>query len=275
MVKVNIISEIGINHNGSIELCKEMIKLSKEAGADYVKIQKRNPDVCVPEAQKSKMRDTPWGRMKYIDYKYKVEFNEEQIKELVEYASELGIKLFSSVWDLDSVDVMSKYSNIGKIGSACITDLELCKYAREKFDTLIVSTGMSTEKEIEECVKVCNPDVIMHTNSTYPSDADKLNLNYILWLKEKYPEKKLGYSGHEKELLTTQATVGLGVEWVERHFTTDKTLWGSDQSSSIEPNELKELVNGIRLLEKAFQYKPQERLLFEGEKKKRESLRKK
>ena len=199
---VKIISEIGINHNGSMELCKELIMLSKVAGADYVKIQKRNPDVCVPEKQKTKRRQTPWGEMSYLEYKYRMEFSEEQIKELVDYSNEVGIEFFASVWDCDSVDVMSKYTTIGKIGSASITDLNLCKYAREKFDFLIISTGMSTEDEIKKCVDVCNPDVIMHTNSTYPCPVEDLNLKYINWLEEKYPEKDFALLIGEDNLCT-------------------------------------------------------------------------
>ena len=268
-----IISEIGINHNGSLELCKEMIMLSKVAGCDYVKIQKRNPDVCVPEAQKSKMRKTPWGEMTYIDYKWKLEFSEEQIKELVDYSNSLGITFFASVWDLESVDLMAKYTNIGKIPSALITNLELCKYARENFDTLIISTGMSNEKEIEDCVNACNPDVIMHTNSTYPCPPEDLNLKYIHHLKEKWSSKKIGYSGHEYGLVTTFAAVAMGATWVERHVTMDRSMWGSDQSSSIEPSGLLKLVKGIRDIDKACAYEKGERIEFEGELIKKKSLR--
>ena len=147
---VHIIAEIGINHNGDIETAKQLILLAKVAGCDYVKIQKRNPDKCVPERQKNKMRDTPWGKMKYIDYKKKIEFSVEEINELYEYSKTNGIEFFSSVWDFDSVDVMSSITQIGKIPSALLTNLELCRYAREKFTFLIVSTGMSSEEEIEE-----------------------------------------------------------------------------------------------------------------------------
>ncbi len=272
---VKIIAEIGINHNGSIELCKEMIMLAKVAGADYAKIQKRNPDVCVPEAQKTKRRVTPWGEMSYIEYKHRIEFSEEQIKELVEYARELGIEMFASVWDLDSVKVMARYSTIGKIGSASITDLELCKAARAAFDTLIVSTGMSTEEEIEQCVSACNPDVIMHTNSTYPCPVEDLNLRYIEWLQKKYPQAEIGWSGHEYGLVTTFATIGLGATWVERHITLRRDMWGSDQSSSVEPSGLIKLVKGIRDIEKAMQYVSGPRRQFEKEDSKRQSLRKK
>lgn len=272
---VKIIAEIGINHNGSMKLCKEMMMLAKVAGCDYAKIQKRNPDVCVPEKQKSKPKSTPWGDMTYIEYKHKIEFNEEQIKELINFGKQIGIELFASTWDKDSVDVMSKYTKIGKLGSASINDLELCKYAREKFDFLIISTGMSTEEEIEECVKICNPDVIMHTNSTYPCPDEDLNLRYIEWLKNKYPNKEIGYSGHEYRLSTTVVAVGLGASWVERHITLDRKLWGSDQKSSIEPAGLFHLMEQIKVCEKATQYLPQKRLQFEGENAKRESLRKK
>lgn len=270
---IKIIAEIGINHNGDIEKCKQMINMSSLCGANYVKIQKRNPDVCVPEYQKNTIRDTPWGKMTYLEYKKKIEFNEEQIKDLAEYSKDKNIEFFASVWDKDSVDIMCKYSNICKIGSACITDYELCEYARNKFDFLIISTGMSTEKEIDECIKRCNPDVIMHTNSTYPCPVEELNLNYITHLKNKYPNKEIGYSGHEYGLVTTFVTIPMGVTWIERHITINRTDWGSDQSSSIEPHGLYKLVKGIRDIEMALKYKPQERILFKNELDKKKVLR--
>ena len=271
---VKIIAEIGINHNGSMEECKKMIMLAKVAGCEYVKIQKRNPDVCVPEHQKTKPKSTPWGEMTYLEYKYKIEFNEDQIKELCDYSKEIGIEFFASVWDIDSAKLMSKYTRIAKLGSASITDHELCKITRELFDFVIISTGMSTEEEIEIAVEHANPDVIMHTNSTYPCPVEELNLNYITWLKQKYPNKEIGYSGHEYGLVTTFAATAIGATWVERHITLDRNMWGSDQSSSIKPDGLIKLVNGIRGLEKAMKYKPQKRILFEKENIKKTSLRK-
>lgn len=268
-----VISEIGINHNGSMELAKELIMLSKVAGCNYVKIQKRNPDVCVPEHQKNKPKSTPWGQMTYLEYKHRIEFNEEQIKELVEFSNNININFFASVWDLDSVDIMSKYTSIGKIPSALITNIELCNYARSHFKTLIISTGMSTEEEIADCVNACNPDVIMHSNSTYPCNVEHLNLRYIEHLQSKYPNAEIGYSGHEYGLVTTFASVALGASWIERHVTLDRNNWGSDQSSSIEPSGLIKLVKGIRDIEKSIQYIPGERILFEGELSKRKSLR--
>jgi N-acetylneuraminate synthase len=271
---VKIISEIGINHNGSMKLCKELIMTSKVAGVDYVKIQKRNPDVCVPEHQKTKRRDTPWGEMSYLEYKYRVEFSEEQIKELCEYSDSLGINFFASVWDVDSAKIMAKYTRIAKLGSASITDTELCKVTRELFDFVIISTGMSTEEDVETAVEAAKPDVIMHTNSTYPCPVEDLNLRYIEHLKVKYPDAEIGWSGHEYGLVTSFAAVAMGATWVERHFTLDRNMWGSDHSSSIEPSGLIKLVKGIRDIEKATQYEPGPRKQFEGETAKKNSLRK-
>lgn len=270
---VKIIAEIGINHNGSLDECKKMIMLAKVAGCDYAKIQKRNPDVCVPEHQKTVMRQTPWGEMTYLEYKYRMEFNEEQIKELCDFAKEIGIEFFASVWDLDSVALMAKYTRIVKLGSPVINDVELLKATREAFDYVIMSTGMSTEEEIEKAVEACNPDVIMHTNSTYPCPEEELNLRYIEWLKTKYPTKSIGYSGHEYRLCTTTAAVALGAEWVERHITLDRNTWGSDHKSSIEPAGLFSLILDIKAVEKARQYEPQSRMQFEGENAKKKTLR--
>jgi len=228
----------------------------------------------VPEAQKTKMRDTPWGKMTYLEYKWKLEFNLEQIQELSKYSDSLGIKFMVSVWDKDSVDLMAAVDNtISKIPSALITDLELCAYAREKFQKLIISTGMSTEEEIEACVKACNPDVIMHTNSTYPCPNEELNLRYIQHLKAKWTGKEIGYSGHEYGLVTTFCTIPLGATWVERHITWDRQMWGSDQMSSVEPTGLMKLVKGIRDITAAIKFEPQERIMFPAENIKKESLR--
>ena len=269
-MSVKIIAEIGINHNGDLSICKKIIDSAALAGCDYVKFQKRNPDICVPEHQKSVMKDTPWGKMTYLDYKYKVEFGKEEYDEIDRYCKEKGIGWFASVWDSDSVDFMAQYTDITKIPSALITDKELPQYARENFSKLIISTGMSTEEEIEQCVKQCNPDIIMHTNSTYPSPINELNLEYIHWLK-KY-NKEVGYSGHEYGLVTTFATIPMGVTWIERHITLDRTIWGSDQVASIEPAGLFKLVKGVRDIENALGGNS-ERVLLQSELSKRKSLR--
>jgi N-acetylneuraminate synthase len=278
-MNTKIISEIGINHNGNLDIAKNLILISKSAGCDYVKFQKRNPDVCVPEEQKSKVRNTIWGEMTYIDYKWKIEFDESDYKEIDSFCEKIGIKWFASAWDVDSVDFLAKFKNskayadIIKIPSALITDLNLCNYARNNTDKLIISTGMSTEDEIVSCIKSCNPDVIMHTNSTYPCPVNELNLNYIIWLKNKYPDKEIGYSGHEYGLSTTLATIPMGATWVERHVTLNRTMWGSDQASSVEPVGLFKLVKGIRDIELALTHPYGPRDLFGGELDKKKSLR--
>lgn len=273
MKATKIIAEIGINHNGSIELAKKLIDAAALSGCDYAKFQKRTPDICVPENQKNKIRETPWGSIPYIDYKKKIEFEKEEYNEIFKYAKMKKIEVFASVWDIPSVDFMKQYTGIMKLGSASITDLDLCKYARANSDVLIISTGMSNEKEIEMCIESCNPDVIMHTNSTYPSKIEELNLSYIKWLQEKWKEKEIGYSGHEYGLVTTMATVAMGCTWIERHLTLDRTMWGSDQIASVEPQGFMKLVKGIRDIEKAMGSKGP-RVCFGSEESKRNSLRK-
>ena len=268
-----IIAEIGINHNGSLENCKKLINIASSSGCDYVKIQKRTPSICVPEDQKNKIRKTPWGDMTYLEYKEKIEFNEEQIRELIDYATNQNIKMFASVWDIASSNMMSKYTDITKIPSALITNEKLCSHARKKFNTLIISTGMSTEQEIEECIYSCGPDIVMHTNSTYPCPVNEINLNYIKWLQKRWPTRQIGYSGHEYGLVTTFAAVALGAEWVERHITLDHGMWGSDHLSSLEPSGVFKLVKGIRDVESSMNSPPAARILLEKEKLKKDTLR--
>jgi N-acetylneuraminate synthase len=270
---MKIIAEIGINHNGEVSLAKKLIDIALIAGCSHVKLQKRNPDLCVPEHQKNVSKSTPWGNMTYLEYKHRIEFNHKQYKEIFDYCDLKGIKCFASVWDKDSVDFMMKYADMAKIPSALITDLELCEYARWKNKELLISTGMSTEEEIEQCVEACSPDVIFHTNSTYPAPVSELNLSYITWLKEKYPHSIIGYSGHEYGLVPTFAAVVMGAEYIERHITLDRTMWGSDQMASVEPAGLIKMVKAIKDLKSSVGHGgPRE--LLESEKAKRQSLRK-
>lgn len=288
-MKTIVIGEIGINHNADLNIAKKLIDISAFAGCKYVKLQKRNPDVCVPEDQKNKIRQTPWGEMTYLEYKYKMEFDMKQYNELVSYANSKEISLFSSVWDKDSVDFLTNFTTkttdfniptykntigiVMKIPSALITNLDLIKYARKKSDVLLMSTGMSTEKQIIEAVKTGDPDIIFHTNSTYPCPVDELNLSYITWLKEKYPNKIIGYSGHEYGLITTYAALMLGATVIERHITLDKSMWGSDQHSSLSPDGLIKLCKGIKDIESSLGgYGPRE--ILGGELNKLKSLRK-
>jgi len=272
-VKAKIIAEIGINHNGCINIAKKLIDVASVAGCDYVKIQKRDPDICVPEEQKEKIKITPWGEMPYIEYKHKIEFSFDQVNDLKNYASQKGLILFASVWDKKSAVGMSEICPISKIPSALITDLDLCKVTRSNNNQLLVSTGMSDETQIESCIRACDPDVIFHTNSTYPTQVSELNLAYITWLKNKWPNKKIGYSGHEFGLITTIASVVMGAEYIERHVTLDRTMWGSDQMASVEPHGLIKLVKAIRDIEQSCFQGNSPRSIIGGEMDKLLSLR--
>lgn len=280
MVKTKIVAEVGINYafgddrSKFLDNAKKLIDVAIVAGCDWVKFQKRSPDHCVPEQQKHIEKIVPWRDKPttYIQYKHDIEFTYHEWKSLYEYCEGKDIGLFASVWDKQSVEFMSKFENkITKIPSALITDIDLCLYARDKFDRVIISTGMSTEEEIVRCIKAISPDVIMHSNSSYPSNVSELRLEYITWLKNKWI-KDIGYSGHEYGLITTMAAVTLGATWVERHITLDRTNWGSDQSSSVEPSGLMKLAKGIRDIEKAMGgNSPRE--VFGSELSKRKSLR--
>ena len=233
-MKTKIIAEIGINFaygptrsHFMTNVCN-LIDVAKVAGCNYVKFQKRTPQLCVPEAEKTKAKRVPWREEEttYLQYKEDIELTYQDYYVIDRYCQTKGIKWFASVWDQESVDFMSKwkeegvsYANIMKIPSALITDLELCKYARKNSETLIISTGMSTELEISECVEACDPNVVMHTNSSYPSKIEELNLEYINWLRDRLSsEKEVGYSGHEFGLTTTIATILLGSTWIERQI---------------------------------------------------------
>jgi len=248
-----IIAEIGINHNGSIETAKKLIDIAAVAGCDAVKFQKRNPDVCVPDHQKDIPRDTPWGTMSYIDYKYRMEFGQEEYDEIDSYCKSKGIEWSASPWDMDSLDFLLQY-NIPflKIPSAMITNEELMRASAKSGKEIIFSTGMSTLEETDQAVEWMrqeNADFsILHCNSTYPAPLEDLNLKCIETLRERYG-CEVGYSGHEFRLGTTVASVYLGATIIERHITLDRTMWGSDHLASVEPQGLIKLVKGIRELE--------------------------
>lgn len=275
---VKVIGEIGINHNGDMETAKRLIDVAEVSGCDYVKFQKRNPDVCVPEHKKPQLRETPWGEIPYIDYKYKVEFSVEEFKELKDYCVGKDIGIFSSVWDIDSAEEMSNVTDIGKIPSAHLTNEKLVKATRVLFPVMIMSTGMSTEEEIDKILEDVTPDVLMHSVSAYPTKIEDVNLSYIRHLVEKVRKNGLefktaiGYSGHETEIITAAAAVAMGATWIERHITLDREMWGSDQFASLEPDELYEMVKIIRQTEKSIGDGGPRKLL-DIEKDKRKSLR--
>tara|TARA_B100000519_G_scaffold202364_1_gene220535 strand:+ start:398 stop:1267 length:870 start_codon:yes stop_codon:yes gene_type:complete len=265
---VFIIAEIGLNHNGDIELAKQLIDVAIEAGCDVVKFQKRDPELCVPLNQRDKMRDTPWGYISYFDYRYKIEFEKNEYDEIAEYCNN-NILWTASCWDVNSIDFINTYNPpFHKIPSACITnDALINKYAKSGFP-VIMSTGMSTTEEIENAVNILEKNkskyALLHCTSTYPCPLNQINLNVINAMKEKY-DVPIGYSGHETGLVPTMAAVAIGASIVERHITLDRSMWGSDQSASVEPGGLKRLIDGIRNIEEAMG--TSEKIVYEEEKK--------
>ncbi len=251
---VFIIAEIGINHNGSLEIAKKIIDGAVQAGCDAVKFQKRTPEICVPKDQWYIERDTPWGRMTYLEYRYKVEFGKDEYTEIDRYCKEKGILWFASCWDEPSVEFMEQFDPpCYKAASASLTDIELLKKKKSTGRPLIISTGMSTMEEIEAAVEAIGTDnlLIAHSTSTYPCPPEELNLRMIHTLKAKYPMCPIGYSGHETGLATTWAAVALGATFVERHITLDRAMWGTDQAASVELGGFARLVSNIRDIEKA------------------------
>jgi len=246
---IKVIAEIGINHNGSLDIAKKLIDAAVFAGCDYVKFQKRNPELSTPENQKNKIKDSLWGPIKYIDYKHKLEFSKKQYDIINNYCLKKKIKWFFSVWDTDSVDFAKSYSSFMKIPSALILNLDLIKYARKQSSFLAISTGMSSEIEVKKAIKSANPEVIFHTNSSYPSPLNEINLNYINWLKFNYKKKEIGYSGHEKGYFPTLCSVAMGVTWIERHITLDKKMIGSDHASSLDVSDFIKMVKKIKDIE--------------------------
>lgn len=251
---VFIVAEIGINHNGSLDIAKKLIEGAKSAGVDAVKFQKRTPEICVPKDQWYVERDTPWGRMTYIDYRHKVEFTKDNYHFIDKFCKEKNIIWFASCWDEDSVDFIEAFDvPIYKTASASLTDLSLLRKHKTLNKPVIVSTGMSTIEEIEESVKIFENknNLVAHSTSTYPCPNEELNLKMITTLREKYPNTPIGYSGHETGLAPTWAAVSLGASFVERHITLDRAMWGSDQAASVEVNGFNRLVRNIRDIEAA------------------------
>ena len=252
-MKTYIIAEIGINHNGDINIAKKLIDIASVAGCDAVKFQKRNPDICVPEHQKSQPKSTPWGDMTYLEYKYKMEFDKLQYDEIDEYCNVKNISWSASPWDLDSLEFLDQYDiPFIKIPSAMLTNDELLKNSAKTGKKVILSTGMSTLVEIDHAVDILKNNsknyAILHCNSSYPASLEDLNLSCIQTLKDRY-DCEVGYSGHEFRLGTSVAATYLGATIIERHITLDRTMWGSDHLASVEPQGLIKLTKGIRELE--------------------------
>ncbi|MCF8243029.1 MAG: N-acetylneuraminate synthase family protein [Melioribacteraceae bacterium] len=251
---VYIIAEIGINHNGSIDVAKKLIDGAVFSGCDAVKFQKRTPELCVPKDQWNIERDTPWGRMTYIDYRHKIEFGYEEYAEIDRYCKERGIHWFVSPWDEEAVDFIEQFDPFAyKIASASLTDNELLSKLKSTGKPVMLSTGMSTLEQVDAAVELVGKDNLMIAQSTsnYPCKLEELNIKVIKAYKERYYPVPVGYSGHETGLSPTFAAVALGANFIERHITLDRAMWGSDQAASVEIQGFFRLVENIRDIEKS------------------------
>ena len=244
-----IIAEIGINHNGSIDMAKKMIDIAITTGCDAVKFQKRTIDIVYTQEELAKERKSVFGNTNG-DLKRGLEFGYKEYKEIDSYCKEKGIIWFASCWDEKSVDFMEQFNlPCYKIASASLTDDNLLKYTRSKDKPILLSTGMSTLEEIKHAVEILGKDnlVIYHCTSTYPSNSDEINLRAIESLKQIF-NVPIGYSGHERGITPSILAVALGACSVERHITLDRTNWGSDQAASLEKNGIHHMVRDIRLI---------------------------
>ena len=248
---VYIVGEIGINHNGDVEIAKQLIDVAVAAGLDAVKFQKRTPELCVPRDQWVNRRDTPWGVMSYIDYRQKLELDHAQYQIISDYCDAKGLVWFASPWDEQSVDFLTGFDlPCYKVASASVTDHGLLEKVVTTAAPIILSTGMSTLDQIRRAVEIVDVSklVICHSTSTYPCPPQELNLRMINTLAQEF-NVPIGYSGHEVDLASTLAAVSVGACLIERHITLDRTMWGSDQAALLEPGEVIRLVQGIRLIE--------------------------
>jgi len=245
-----IVAEIGINHNGDINIAKKLIDLAAFAGCDAVKFQKRTIDIVYSAEELAKPRESPFGTTNG-DLKYGLEFGRKEYKEIDKYCRDKKIMWFASCWDEGSVDFIDQFKvPCYKIASASLTDDELLKYTRAKGKPIILSVGMSTLAQVDHAIKVLgkNDLIILHTCSAYPSEYDELNLKVIPALRERY-NLPVGYSGHETGLPSSSAAVAMGACIVERHITLERSMWGSDHAASLGTSGVIKLVRDIRLVE--------------------------
>lgn len=251
---VYVIGEIGLNHNGDVEIAKRLVDVAAEAGAQAVKFQKRTPEIATPQHMRDVPRETPWGTMSYLDYRYRVEFGEAEYLEIASYAIRAGLDWFASPWDVPSVEFLERLDVVAyKVASASVTDLALLEAIAATGKPVICSTGMSTLDEIDRAVEVLGTErlVLLHATSSYPMPPEEANLRTIDTLRGRYPGVPIGYSGHERGLQISLAAVALGAVAVERHITLDRAMWGSDQAASLEPTGFEHLVRDIRVIGEA------------------------
>lgn len=236
--KPYLIAEIGINHNGELQIAKKLIDAVFSCQWDCIKFQKKDPRICVPDHQKNIPKETPWGKMTYLEYKIRMEFGKDEYDYIDNYCKEKPIDWTASVWDLPSLEFILNYDvPFIKIPSAKLTEKKLITEAAKSGKPLVVSTGMSTIEEINEAVEILEKHasqyVLMHCNSAYPAPHPELNIKCIQTLRERY-KCPIGYSGHEYDLEPTVFAVVLGAKVIERHITLDHAMWGTDQSSSLQ-----------------------------------------
>ena len=253
-MKVFIIAEIGINHNGDLKLCKKLIQIAKDSGCDAVKFQKRTLNKVYSKEQLLSNRESPWGKTFY-DQKRGLEFEIKEYRIINEFCNKIGISWFASAWDIESQEFLNKFKlKYNKIASAMIVDKKFLDFVAKQRKYTFISTGMSNMKIISEAVKIFKkrkcPFELMHCVSTYPLDDSTANLKVIDSLRKKF-RCKVGYSGHESGLAISIAATAFGISSLERHITIDRTMYGSDQAASIEPNGLRSLVGSVRKIEKA------------------------
>ena len=249
-----ITAEIGINHNGDMSICKQLIDVAADAGCDAVKFQKRNINEVYTQEFLASSRESPWGTTQR-EQKEGLEFDFDQYKEIDSYCKEKGIEWFASAWDLKSQEFLRKFNcNYNKVASAMIVYEELLKKIAEEKKHTFISTGMSDFSDIQKAVDIFNsaecPFELMHTVSTYPMKDEDANLKVIETLRDKF-NCNVGYSGHEAGLAISYAAAALGISSLKRHITLSRAMYGSDQSASVEPNGLRQLVGGVRKIEKA------------------------
>ena len=253
-MSIFITAEIGINHNGDMSICKRLIDIAHEAGCDAVKFQKRDIDEVYTKDFLDSPRESPWGDTQR-DQKMGLEFGKKDYQEIDDYCKTVGIEWFASAWDINSQIFLRQFNTkYNKVASAMIVYEDLLKEIAGEGKHTFISTGMTTYEDIDKAVEIFTkancPFELMHTVSTYPMSAEDANLNMINTLKDKY-QCNVGYSGHESGLAVSYAAAALGISSLERHVTLDRAMYGSDQSASIEPAGLRQLLGAVRKIELA------------------------
>ena len=253
-MSIFIVAEIGINHNGDMSICKELIDIANESGCNAVKLQKRDINKVYTQEFLDSPRESPWG-VTQREQKSGLEFGIDEYKEIDQYCKEKGIEWFASAWDLNSQNFLQQFDcKYNKVASAMIVYEDLLRMIAQEGKHTFISTGMTTYDDIQKAVDIFRvadcPFELMHTVSTYPMKVENANLNMINTLRDKY-QCNVGYSGHEVGLAISYAAATLNITSLERHITLDRAMYGSDQSASVEPQGFRQLVSSVRVIEEA------------------------